>query len=104
MLIMMQWLKELIMATEQDLKNQLSTLRQAILDDQTNDQKAVDSLETVIASANTQIKQLQDQLAKLGGNPDTVNFDDIISQLKDVQSLIVPVTTQLPPGETPVGP
>lgn len=109
----MQRLREMAMATEQDLKNEIDGLRQLIIADQENDQKAVDALDTAINAANDQIQFLKDELEKAGTPvPPAVNFDDLIASIQQVKTLIVPVTSSnsapvdptLPPGETPVPP
>ena len=90
------------MATEQDLINELAALKQAILDDQTNDQKAVDELEAIIAK----------HVADAAVAAPSVDFSALIASVQAVKALIVPVTgndlhpadAQIPTGETPVGP
>ena len=88
------------MATEQDFQNELATLKQAIIDDQANDQKAVDALEAIIAK----------HVADAAAAAPAVDFSALIASVQSVKALIVPVTgadvpktdAQTLPGETQV--
>lgn len=95
---------ESLVATQQDLANELDSLRQAIIDDQATDQQAVDALEKNVADLKAQIAAGADTSAT-------------IAQIEAIKALIKPVVvTDAPvtlppvaptdptvlPGETPV--
>lgn len=89
-------LMENIMATKQDVTNEIAALRDLIRQDTVNDQQAVDRLSQAVRDLNAKVLALQGQTVS------PTDFDDIIQQIESVKSMVTAVT--LPPDVTPATP
>lgn len=107
-------LMEEFMATEQDLLDQINHLRDLIQADQAGDQAIVDQLVEIRDNLTQQVADLQKALDEAGTQvPPSVDLDGVIAQLKNLETMIIPVKAKdsaqptdptVPPGETPVDP
>jgi hypothetical protein len=95
------------MATEQDLRTEIDSLRQLIEADQVDDQSVVNQLTALRDQLAARVKDLETQLAA-AGQTSPVDFADLIASIESIKTDIRPVVAaaptdpQVPSGETPV--
>lgn len=106
---MAKLLLEECMANEQDLRDRIKVLKDAVLNDQQSDQVLFTQLVQVREQLKAKVKELQDQIA--AGQQPAVDFDSLINEIDSIGASLVAVKDEtvttdptVPDGETPVDP